>query len=55
MIDWIIAIILVIVFGISITYMIKEKKKGVRCIGCPSSGTCASRGKCSGSCHTIKF
>ena len=35
----IIAIILVIV-GAAIAYIIKAKKSGVKCIGCPSGGKC---------------
>ena len=47
--------VLVIVLGAAIFYIVKEKKKGTVCIGCPSAGTCA--GKCDSksssgcSCH----
>ena len=27
--------------------IIKEKKRGVKCIGCPYAGQCANRSKCS--------
>ena len=40
MADIIIAAILLIIVGAAITYIVKQKKKGVRCIGCPSAGTC---------------
>ncbi len=40
--DFIIAGILVTIIGAAIAYMIKEKKKGTRCIGCPSAGQCSS-------------
>ena len=40
MIDIIILVILVVGIGISVVYIAKEKKRGVRCIGCPSAGTC---------------
>lgn len=36
--------IIILLVGGAIAYIIKEKKKGVRCIGCPSAG------KCSGHC-----
>lgn len=45
MTDFVIIAILVFVIGIAIAYIIKEKKKGVKCIGCPSAGKCA-RQKC---------
>ncbi len=35
--------VLVIVVGAAIFYIVKEKKKGKKCIGCPYSGT--------GACH----
>ena len=38
----IIAILLIIV-GAAIAYIVKEKKRGVKCIGCPSAGTCHKR------------
>lgn len=39
----ILAIILVAIIGGAICYIIREKKKGVACVGCPSAGTCAAR------------
>lgn len=41
----IIGIILIIV-GIAVYYIRKEKKKGTRCIGCPSSGCHGNKGCC---------
>ena len=45
----IIAVLLVIV-GCAIAYVVKEKKKGVKCIGCPNAKTCsmAQKQKCNG-------
>ncbi len=34
--------ILVAIVVIVIVYIVKEKKKGVKCIGCPSAQACAS-------------
>ena len=46
----IIAIVLtVLIIGGAIAYIIKAKKSGKRCIGCPFGDSCASRG-CSGNC-----
>lgn len=36
--------ILLILVGIAVIYIWKEKKKGTRCIGCPSAGCCSGRG-----------
>ena len=41
----IIIVIVGILLGCSIGYMIKEKKKGVKCLGCPDGGSCG--GSCS--------
>ncbi|MFV0344322.1 MAG: FeoB-associated Cys-rich membrane protein [Anaerocolumna sp.] len=38
MVDIIIALIIIAIVGASITKIIIEKKKGAKCIGCPSSG-----------------
>ena len=43
MADMIILVILLVVVGAAITYIVKEKKRGVKCIGCPSAGTCHKR------------
>jgi len=36
----IVAGIVLLIVGIAIAYIVKEKKKGVQCIGCPAAGTC---------------
>ena len=43
------AIIAAIVGGASL-YIYKAKKRGVKCIGCPSGAACAKAHTCSGSC-----
>ena len=43
MANLIVAAVLVIVVGAAIVYIVKEKKKGTVCIGCPNAGTCASK------------
>ena len=43
----VIAIVLLIVGG-AVAYIIRAQKRGIKCIGCPESKTCA--GKCSGVC-----
>ena len=49
MADIIILASLLIVVGLAIAYIVKEKKRGVKCIGCPSAGTCHKR---SCGCHS---
>jgi prolipoprotein diacylglyceryltransferase len=42
--DFIVIAVLVLVIGGAVIYVLKQRKKGVKCIGCPNSGSC------SGSC-----
>ena len=44
----IIAIVLIV--GGAVAYIVRAKKSGQRCIGCPDSKTCSSGG-CSGHCQ----
>lgn len=52
--DLIVGAVVLLIVGAAMIYIRKEKKKGVRCIGCPSAGTCSrSNGDGSAcSCHT---
>lgn len=43
--DIIIIVVIVLIIGFSILYLIKQKKKGRKCIGCPYSDSC-SKNKC---------
>lgn len=36
--------ILLVLVGAAVIYIWKEKKKGTRCIGCPSAGCCSGKG-----------
>lgn len=51
MTDLIAVAVIVIVVGAAVGYIIKSKKRGVKCIGCPSGGNCPSGGKGSGKCN----
>lgn len=44
----VVAGILLAVIGASIAYIVKEKKRGTKCIGCPAAGKCSghSNGGC---------
>lgn len=43
MTDLIVVGILIMIVGAAIAYIVKEKKRGTRCIGCPAAGNCPSR------------
>lgn len=36
----IVALVVLAILVVAILYIRKEKKKGIRCIGCPSAGQC---------------
>ena len=42
MIDLILALVIVAIVAFAARYIYKEKKKGVKCIGCPDSGSCST-------------
>ena len=46
MADLIVGIILLLLIGGAVAYIIREKKKGTKCIGCPAGGSCPHKGKC---------
>ena len=52
MTDFIVIGIVLLIVGTAVVYMIKEKKKGVKCIGCPSAGACS---KCGSQCSAIEY
>ncbi len=39
----IIIVILAAILGLAIGYIVKAKKRGKKCIGCPDADTCAAR------------
>lgn len=49
----IVVLLVALILGASITYIVKAKKAGVKCIGCPAGGTCSENcnGNCAGSCQ----
>ena len=46
--DLIVILILALIIGAALFYIIKTKKSGTKCIGCPSGGckNCPSANKC---------
>lgn len=43
--DIIAAMAIVVILTLAVFYIIKQKKKGVKCIGCPSSHDCPYKNK----------
>ncbi|MDO4617555.1 MAG: FeoB-associated Cys-rich membrane protein [Lachnospiraceae bacterium] len=41
MVDMIVILILALIIGSAMFYIVKEKKKGTKCIGCPMAGQCS--------------
>ena len=56
MTDFIVLGIVVIIIAFAVAYIVKAKKRGVKCIGCPAGGTCSGNygghSGCGGSCHS---
>lgn len=48
MTDLIVVGIILIIIGAAVAYIVKAKKRGVKCIGCPAGGNCP--GKNAGGC-----
>lgn len=53
MADLIVAGVILIIVGAAIAYIVHEKKRGVKCIGCPAAEHCphARSGRCN---HTTE-
>ena len=56
MTDVIVVGIILIVVGAAVVYIVKAKKSGTKCIGCPAGGNCSGKsigdsGCCCG-CHS---
>jgi len=53
----IVIVIVALILGSACFYIRREKKKGIKCIGCPDAATCSGNcAGCSGNCgcHTEK-
>ena len=50
--DFVILGIVGLALGLAIGYIVKAKKSGKKCIGCPDGGSCGSCGGSCGSCHS---
>lgn len=46
MVNVIAGAVIVLLFGLAVRYIYKEKKKGTACIGCPMAGKCHKAVSC---------
>lgn len=46
-IDYIVIVVVLLILGLSIGYIVRAKKRGQKCIGCPYAKNCNSK-SCSG-------
>lgn len=59
--DWIVIAVIVLIIGAASAYIIKAKKSGKKCIGCPNSGVCGQanaknkEGSCCCGCGDTKI
>ena len=53
MANFVVLTVVLVIVGAAVAYIIKEKKRGVKCIGCPAAGTCQKYK--SGQCHGEKI
>ena len=53
LVDIVLLLVILVIVGLAVAYIIKEKKKGTKCIGCPVAGNCSSYKSHQGcGCHT---
>lgn len=43
LVDVILALVLLVILGLSIGYVVRAKRRGKRCIGCPHADSCPSQ------------
>ena len=54
MVNFIVIGVLILAVCMAVAYIIKAKKSGTKCIGCPSGGCCSKKGgNCT--CHTTEL
>ena len=50
--DWIVVAVIVVILGSVTGYIVRAKRKGIKCIGCPESKNCSAYKKgCCGNCE----
>ena len=43
--NFIVSVIVLFILALAIFYIIRQKKKGIKCIGCPLNGDCPHKNK----------
>ena len=46
MVNFVLGVVIIVIVGSAIAYIRKEKKRGVRCVGCPEGSTCGGNCNC---------
>ena len=44
--DWLVIALVALIIGGALSYVIREKKRGRTCIGCPYGSSCNQKGGC---------
>ncbi len=52
--NFIIVAVLAVIIGAALAYVIKAKKRGVKCIGCPDGAKCSGNCSCCSSCGSTE-
>lgn len=50
MADLIVAMLVLMIIAAAVAYIIRAKKKGARCIGCPAAGKCSGKSGAASEC-----
>ena len=56
--SFIVALVILAIVGLAAGYVYREKRKGVKCVGCPYAKECAAKRSscgCGNHCNTICF
>ena len=48
--DVLVVLVLILVLGLAVFYIVKKKKSGAKCIGCPYASSCGNKGASSSNC-----
>ena len=53
--NFVVIAVIVVILALVILYIVKARKNGIKCIGCPDAKICQSKGAgCSGCCSSCQ-
>ena len=52
--NFILLVVLAVIIGAALAYVIKAKKRGVKCIGCPDGAKCSGNCSCCSNCGSTE-